>query len=164
MHTFVAVVVDKEIGKLGRSGAADRAVRQAFSRIKPEVMDVDCECCWDTENNDTDPDCHGEGTYQEYFEAAGFDYWMVGGRFDGRAGGPTSPSNCLPVKEAIRLLETEKDYWFDAILTPDGSLHRPLEWFMAVRTAKGRKTCKKEQVDILREHEAASLIGVDAHD
>ena len=107
----------------------------------------------------TCPECKGTGKYKStYNPKSQWDWYQVGGRWDGAIKGNSKP---------VKALLAGKDRGFIpfAIVTPDGEWHEKGEmgWWGLVSNEKNSSKWDKEAIAILGKNKTCVAVGVDCH-
>jgi len=135
-HFMVAVITD--VGERVGLSRPTLEIKESLDRLMApfdEGLEVEShpEDCW-CEGNPDCPECHGTGVFQGTFnEQAEWDWYRIGGRFDGLLTGIERPStdrgfNFAASHEqleynALLCRDIRPDFSPYAVLTPDGEWH-----------------------------------------
>ena len=109
--------------------------------------------------------CKGTGTYKsEYNPKAKWDWWVVGGRWNGLIKGITSTTESIEnnLEKAGKI--KAKNFPF-AIVTPEGEWvgQGDMGWFAIVSNEKDQNTWTKTCQTIFKKYKDLDVIGIDCH-
>lgn len=126
-------------------------VREHAEKEHPLYQKPDPEC----------RDCGGTGKRTTtYNPQAKWDWWVIGGRYNGLVGNGSANPNTAPVSVLL-----EKGVIPFAIITPDGKWHERGEmgWFGIVSNEKEEDVWTKEVRSIFEKHQDCLAVGCDLH-
>src|ERR1051325_2307166 len=152
MHFTLGVVLPARINGMSESREIQRLIDKLMFRyseefeLKPYLEECDCIVesrslfrKRDKRYGKVDPSCeicHGTGKIKTtYNEFACFDWYEIGGRWDGALGGTKRESNVL-WRNSSRVSDLPNGYCFFAIVTPNGSWHEQWQFMKAKRSEK----------------------------
>ncbi|MQL51792.1 hypothetical protein GFC01_05845 [Desulfofundulus thermobenzoicus] len=105
--------------------------------------------------------CGGTGKYiTTYNPRAKWDWWVIGGRYDGRVGSGSANPNIAPVSVLL-----EKDVMPFAVVTPNGKWHErgKMGWFGMSFDNKEENDWTEKVRSIFEKHRDCLAVGCDLH-
>jgi hypothetical protein len=180
MHFNTGVIIPPRITK--KSGvrqvrhAVDKLLFRFSEEFEVKLYDEECDCIVPSSSfpkkgnarpGKPDPlcdECHGTGKMKTtYNNFACFEWWQIGGEWDGELAGTKRISNSL-WRNCVIVRDLPKDYYFFAIVTPNQKWHEQWQFMKRRRSEKKEITLWNEfQTSLLEKYAQNLVVLVDCH-
>jgi len=180
MHFNAGIILPDRITETSSAREIRRALEPLLFRFSEEFelkpYTDECACIAESESffkkgnkghGKADPlceDCKGTGRVKtSYNKYACFDWWQIGGNWDGDLKGTKQKSNIV-WRNCIRVRDLPTDYDFFALVTPNKQWHEQWQFMKRRRSEKKEITLWNEfQTSLLEKYAQNLVVLVDCH-